>query len=118
MKLTGEAQLLRIFLGESDLIHHHPVWERLLTEAKAQHLAGCTVWKCQAGFGANSRIHTNKLVEFSSDLPVVVEIVDTEEKISAFLPFVDQVFEDAECGGLVTLEKAQVRMYKPGKTPL
>jgi len=114
MKLTGEAQLLRIFLGESDLIHHRPVWEVLLTEARNHQLAGCTVWKGHAGFGANSRIHTSKLVEFSSDLPVIVEIVDTEEKITDFLPVVDDLFGSAGIGGLVTVEKASVRIYRPG----
>lgn len=116
MKLSGEGKLLRIFVGESDQVDHKPLYEIIVREAKAQGLAGATVLRGIEGFGADSRtIHTAKLLRLSEDLPIVVEIVDVEEKIKSFLPEVDRLFEAAGCGGMMTLERAEVIRYSPGK---
>lgn len=111
MKLPSEGKLLRIFIGESDRYEHRPLYEWLVIKAKEQGLAGATVLRGLMGFGANSRVHTAKILRLSEDLPVVIEIVDTEEKIRAFLSNV----EDAISEGLVTLEKADVQIYRSGK---
>jgi len=108
MKLPQDAKLLRIFIGESDKRDHRPLYEVIVEEARRQGLAGATVLKGFLGFGANSRIHTAKVLRLSEDLPVVVEIVDSEEKIEGFLPFLDQVLKE----GLVTVEKAHVICYR------
>jgi PII-like signaling protein len=116
MRLSGEGKLLRIFLGESDTIEHKPLFEVIVREARKEGLAGATVLRGVEGFGADSRvIHTAKILRLSEDLPVVVELVDTEEKIKAFLPRIDALFEQASCGGMVTIEKADVIRYSPGK---
>ncbi len=101
MKLEGEAKLLRIFVGESDRHGGRPLYEAIVLEAKRQGLAGATVFKGFMGFGARSRIHTAKVLQLSEDLPVVVEIVDTEERIQAFLPVLEGMVKE----GLITLEK-------------
>ncbi len=108
MRLPREAQLLRIFIGESDKYEGKPLYEWIVTEAKAYGLAGATVLRGLMGFGANSRIHTSKILRLSLDLPIVVEIVDTPEKISAFLSHIESVVRE----GLVTLEKAEVHIYR------
>ena len=116
MKLSGEGKLLRIFLGESDKINHKPLYEIIVEEAKKEGLAGATVLRGIEGFGANSRIiHTAKILRLSEDLPVVVELVDTEEKIRKFQPHVDSFFEQAGSGGMMTLEKAEIVWYSPGR---
>jgi PII-like signaling protein len=116
MRLSGEGKLLRIFLGESDTIEHKPLFEVIVREARKEGLAGATVLRGVEGFGADSRvIHTAKILRLSEDLPVVVELVDTEEKIKAFLPRIDALFEQASCGGMMTIEKADVIRYSPGK---
>lgn len=109
------AKLLRIFLGESDKLHQRPLYEMFVFEAKKQGLSGATVTRGIMGFGANSNIHSAKLFDISSDLPIVVEIVDTEEKINLFLQTVEQFFEESKSGGLITLEKAQVIRYQSSK---
>jgi len=109
------AKLLRIFLGESDKYHQQPLYETIVFEAKKQSLSGATVTRGIMGFGANSKIHTAKLFDISSDLPVIVEIVDTLEKINAFIKTVEQLFEESKSGGLITIEKAEVIRYKSGK---
>ncbi len=109
------AKLLRIFLGESDKLHQRLLYEMIVFEAKKQGLSGATVTRGIMGFGPNSKIHSAKLFDISSDLPIVVEIVDTEEKINSFLETVEQFFEESKSGGLITLEKAQVIRYKSGK---
>ncbi len=112
MHIEGEAQLLRIFLGESDHFGHTLLYEHLVIEARKQGLAGATVWKGTMGFGGRSRrIHTSKILRLSEDLPIIVEIVDEVEKIKAFLPTVNKAFDEANCGGLVTVEKADVIRY-------
>lgn len=111
MKIEGEAKLLRIFVGESDKISHVPVYEKIVAEARKQNLAGATAYKGIMGFGGNSRIHTAKILRLSEDLPHVVEIVDEQKKIEAFLPIVEQIFEEANCGGLITIERAEIIKY-------
>jgi len=115
MENNPNAKLLRIFIGESDKAGNIPLYEAIVMEAKKQSLSGATVVRGIMGFGANSRIHTAKLFEISSDLPMVVEIVDTEEKIREFVKTVEQLFEKTKSGGLITLEKAEVIRYKAGK---
>jgi uncharacterized protein len=115
MKLSGEGKLLRIFLGESDKIDHKPLYEVIVQEARKSGLAGATVLRGIEGFGAKSRvIHTAKILRLSEDLPIVVELVDTEEKIRQFLPRVDDWFEQSKSGGMVTIEKAEVIRYSAG----
>lgn len=106
--LPEEGHLLRIFIGESDKQDGRPLYEWILIKAKEQGLAGGTVFRGIAGFGARKGIHTAKLLELSSDLPLVIEIVDTLEKIDGFLPIIDQAIKE----GLATVEKAQIRLYR------
>jgi len=115
MENDPNAKLLRVFIGENDRIGQHPLYETIVFEAKKQGLSGATVTRGIMGFGANSKVHTTKLFEISSDLPLIIEIVDTEEKIRAFTKTVEQLFEQAKSGGLITLEKAEVIRYKAGK---
>jgi PII-like signaling protein len=111
MKLEGEGQLLRIFIGENDRWHGRPLYEAIVTRAREAGLAGTTVLRGLMGYGAKSRIHTAKVLRLSEDLPIVVEIVDRADRIEAFLPALDEMVAD----GLVTLERAQVITYRPGK---
>jgi PII-like signaling protein len=111
MHIEGEAKLLRIFVGESDLINHTPVYEKIVLEARKAGLAGATVTKGISGFGASSRIHTTKLLRLSEDLPLVVEIVDSEEKIEQFIPVLNEIFDEANSGGLITMEKVKIIKY-------
>lgn len=112
---NSDAKLLRIFLGESDNFQQKPLYETIVFEAKKQGLSGATVLRGIMGFGPNSKIHTAKLFDISSDLPVIVEIVDTLENINLFVKFVEQLFEESKSGGLITIEKAEVIRYKSGK---
>ncbi len=114
MKLEGEGKLLRIFLGEADRVDGRPLYEVLVRSAKEKGLAGATVLRGVEGYGARSRIHTAKILRLSEDLPVVVEIVDTEERIREFLPLVDDLFQRSGSGGMITLEKADVIRYTQG----
>lgn len=104
--------LLRIFVGESDKSRGKPLYEAIVIEAKRRELAGATVLRGIMGFGANSVIHRAHLLEISSDLPMVVEIVDDSEKIHAFITFVRHLFEECNSGGLITLEKIEVVTYR------
>lgn len=108
MKLPPEGQLLRIFIGESDKYEGKPLYEWLVIKAKENGLAGATAIRGLMGFGANSRIHTSKILRLSLDLPIIVEIVDTHEKIKEFLSIIKNVVKE----GLVTLEKADVHLYR------
>jgi PII-like signaling protein len=108
MKLLSDAELLRIFIGESDKLHGRPLYEVIVEEARKRGLAGATVLRGTLGFGANSHIHTAKVLRLSEDLPMVVEIVDTPEHIAAFLPDLDQMITE----GMVTLEKVRVIAYR------
>ncbi|MBI3365599.1 MAG: DUF190 domain-containing protein [Ignavibacteriae bacterium] len=116
MKLSGEGKLLRIFLGEADKFEHKPLYEVIVRQARECGLAGATVLRGVEGFGAVSRtIHTAKILRLSEDLPIVIEIVDTEEKIKSFLLTVDELFEKVGCGGMITVEKVEIIKYTPGK---
>ncbi len=107
MILPSEAQLLRIFIGESDKHGHRPLYEAIVEEARKRGMAGATVLRGVMGFGKASRIHTIKILRLSEDLPIVIEIVDKPERIAAFLPDLDNMVQD----GLVTLESVQVIKY-------
>lgn len=108
MQLPDEALQLRIYLGESDRWHHQPLYEAIVLKARELHLAGATVLRGPMGFGAASRIHTAKILRLSMDLPLVIEIVDTEDKINTLLPYLNEMMG----GGLVTLEKVKVIHYR------
>jgi PII-like signaling protein len=110
MKIPEEATLLRIFLGESDRHDGRPLYEAIVLKARELHLGGATVLRGLMGYGRSSRLHTTKVLRLSEDLPIVVEIADAEEKIQAFLPWL----EHAVTGGLVTLERARVIRYAGG----
>ena len=115
MENNPNAKLLRIFIGESDKVGQQPLYEVIVFEAKKQGLSGATVTRGIMGFGPNSKVHSAKLFEISSDLPLVIEIVDTEEKIRMFTQVVENLFEKTRSGGLITLEKAEVIRYRAGK---
>ena len=108
MQLPSESLLLRIFVGESDRCDGRPLYEAIVLKARAAGLAGATVLRSPLGFGASSRLHTAKILRLPGDLPLVIEIVDTEARISAFLPWLDEVMG----GGLVTLEPVKVIHYR------
>ena len=110
MQIPHEAVLLRVFIGESDRWEHKPLYEAIVLKAREMHLAGATVLRGVMGFGRNSRLHTAKILRLSEDLPMVVEIVDSEEKVRALLPWLDAVVGD----GLVTLERVRVLRYAGG----
>ena len=110
MQLPTDAVLLRIFIGESDRWEHRPLYEAIVLAARTAHLAGATVLRGPMGFGKSSRLHTAKILRLSMDLPLVIEIVDSEENLNAFLPVLDKMIG----GGLVTLEKVRVLHYRSG----
>jgi uncharacterized protein len=112
MQLPRDALLLRIFIGEKDRHGHQPLFEAIVLKAREEHLAGATVLRGPMGFGHSSRLHTAKVLRLSEDLPMVIEIVDSEEKIKAFLPLLDGMMPS----GLVTLEKVQVLHYGTTQT--
>ncbi len=111
MKIPAEGKLLRVFIGEQDKWKGLPLYEAIVNLARKEHLAGATVVKGCMGFGCKSHMHTAKLERLSEDLPMVIEIVDSEEKIVAFLPHLDEMVAE----GLITLEKVNVIMYRAGK---
>jgi uncharacterized protein len=111
MQLPHEAVLLRIFIGEGDRYQHQPLYEAIVLKARELHLAGATVLRGPMGYGKSSRLHVAKILRLSMDLPMVIEIVDTDEKIQSFLPTLDAMMG----GGLVTLEKVKVIEYRAGK---
>jgi PII-like signaling protein len=110
IKLPDEAELLRIFIGESDRWGHKPLYEVIVEEARQRNMAGATVLRGQMGFGAHSRLHTAKILRLSEDLPIVIEIVDTPDKIAAFLPRLDELIGE----GMITLERVRVIAYRHG----
>jgi PII-like signaling protein len=111
MELKGIAKLLRIFIGEADKVHHRPLHEVIVGEARSRHLAGATVWRGILSYGPTSRVRTAKVLDLSTDLPIIIEISDEEEKIDRFLPVLHDLFEQAGCGGLVTVERVEVIRY-------
>jgi PII-like signaling protein len=108
MKIEGEGRLVRIFVGESDRFEGRPLYEAIVQLARKEGLAGATVLRGLMGFGANSRIHTTKILRLSEDLPIVVEIVDREERIAQILPRLDQMVGE----GLITIERVNVIAYR------
>jgi uncharacterized protein len=115
MKLSENGQLLRVFIGESDVWHGEPLYRAIVLKARELGLAGATVLRGPMGFGANSRMHTSRLLELSTDLPIVIEIVDSAEKIEGLLPFLDEVVSE----GLITVEGVRVLRYRhnPANAP-
>ncbi len=107
MQIPRQAVLLRIFIGEEDVFEGKPLYEAIVMKARAQHLAGATVLRGPMGFGKSSRLHTSKILRLSEDLPLVIEIVDSEDNVNAFLPILDGMMSS----GLITLEKVQVLQY-------
>ncbi len=110
MKIPNDGCLLRVFIGEGDKWHGRPLYEAIVLKARELHLAGATVLRGPMGFGAHSRLHTAKVLRLSEDLPIVIEIVDSREKIDELLPHIDEMVIE----GLVTLEKVQVIKYRAG----
>lgn len=108
MQIPEDAVLLRIFIGESDRWEHKPLYEAIVFKAREMHLGGATVLRGPMGYGKTSRLHTAKILNLSTDLPLVIEIVDSEAAIEAFLPVLDKMIS----GGLVTLEKVKVLHYR------
>lgn len=106
-RLDGEQSLMRVFIGESDRYHNKPLYKVLLEFFRKEGFAGATVLKGVAGFGANSVVHTDRLLCLSQDLPLVIEVVDSEEKIESVIPQLDEMLQ----GGMITLEKARVIRY-------
>jgi PII-like signaling protein len=114
MKIPTDGYLLRIFIGESDHWHGKPLYEAIVMKARELHLAGATVVRGPMGFGANSRLHTTKILRLSEDLPMIIEIVDAKEKIDELMPHIDEMVQE----GLVTLEPVQVIQYRANqRTP-
>jgi uncharacterized protein len=111
MQIPNDSISLRIFIGESDRWNHQPLYEAIVMKARERYLAGATVLRGPMGFGAASRVHTTKILRLSMDLPIVIEIVDSEAKINAFLADIEEMIG----GGLVTLEKIKVIHYRHEK---
>lgn len=111
MELPSEAELLRVFIGESDRHGHLPLYEAIVLEARKRGMAGATVLRGIMGFGADSHLHTAKVLRLSEDLPIVIEIVDTPERIDTFVPVVDGMMQE----GLVTVERVRVKMYRANR---
>ena len=107
MQIPSQAVLLRIFIGENDQFDGSPLYEAIVMKAREQHLAGATVLRGPMGFGKSSRLHTTKILRLSEDLPLVIEIVDSEDNINRFLPILDEMMSS----GLITMEKVQVLKY-------
>jgi PII-like signaling protein len=108
MKIPTDGYLLRVFIGESEKWHGRPLYEAIVLKARELHLAGATVLRGPMGFGANSRLHTAKILRLSEDLPMVIEIVDSKEKIDELMPHIDNMVQE----GLVTFERVQVIKYR------
>jgi uncharacterized protein len=111
MQVEEKAALLRIFIGENDRFGQHPLYEAIVLKAREQGLAGATVLRGPMGFGHSSRLHTAKILRLSEDLPVVVEIIDSEQNITAFLPLLEEMVK----GGLVSIEEVRILRYGPDR---
>jgi PII-like signaling protein len=111
MQLEEKAALLRIFIGENDRFGQHPLYEAIVLKAREQGLAGATVLRGPMGFGHSSRLHTAKILRLSEDLPVVVEIIDSEQNITAFLPLLEEMVK----GGLISIEEVRILRYGPDR---
>ena len=115
MKIEGDGKLLRIFLGELDKFEGKPLYEVIVRKARELNLAGATVFRGVEGFGAKSVIHKAKILGLSEDLPILIEVVDSEQKINQAIPVFDELIDKANCGALITIEKAEVIKYTSGK---
>jgi uncharacterized protein len=113
VRLEGSGKLLRIFLGESDRWQHHSLADAIMERAREEGLAGATMFRGIEGFGASTHLHTTRILSLSDDLPVLIEIVDREDRIASFLPVIDEMVTE----GLVTLENVQVCLYRPRARP-
>jgi PII-like signaling protein len=111
MKLPEEGVLLRIFIGESDRFKGKPLYEQIVLKARELHLAGATVIHGVMGFGADSRMHSAKILRLSGDLPIIIELVDSEENLNKLMPFLDETVQE----GLITLEKVKVIKYRTSR---
>lgn len=112
-QFRGERILMRVFIGENDKYHGRPLYEALIERFRGKGLAGATVLRGIAGFGASSKMHTDKVLRLSVDLPLIIEVVETDDVIQGILPDLSEMIG----GGLITLEKANVILYRPGKQP-
>ena len=115
MGISGQAVLLRVFLGESDKLGHLPLYEAIVKKAREEGMAGATELKGVLGYGASDHIRTSKLLDLSGDLPLVNEMVDEETRVEAFLPALSAMMDEAQKGGLVTLEGIRIIHYRPGR---
>jgi PII-like signaling protein len=115
MKDVTSAKRLRFHIGEADRARHQPLYELIVAEARAAGLSGATVLRGIESFGASSVVHRSRLIELSEDLPIIVEIVDTEEKIRAFLERTEPILDEAGCGVLMTLEEVEILRWAPKK---
>jgi PII-like signaling protein len=115
MQLDRDSKLLRIFIGEFDKYRGKPLYEALVEQARQDGIAGATVLRGILSYGASTRVHRAKLIELSADLPIIVEIVDSEPKIDSYLNAVNPILEEANCGALITIEKAEVIRYQHHK---
>ena len=115
MRLYGEGKLIRIFLGEMDRKDNEQLYKTIVLKAKESKMAGATVSRGALGFGPDSTFSNSRSVKLSDDLPMIIEIVDTEANINKFIPVVEQILDDAGCGGMITVEKAEVIRYLRGK---
>ncbi len=115
MKADSDALLLRVFVGESDKVKHVPLYEIIVREAREAGLAGATAWRGVLAYGPTSRIKTAKLLDLSSDMPMIIEIADQADAINAFLPRLNELFERSNGGGLVTVEKVHIIQYRHKK---
>lgn len=114
MKAPGDGQLLRIFIGESDTYEGKPLYEWIVLKARQLNMAGATVSRGIMGFGANSRIHTAKILRLSADMPIIVEVVDREQNIKRLIPYLDEAVQE----GMITIEKARVIKYRNIEDPI
>lgn len=115
MELRGDAKLLRVFIGEQDKHENRSLYEKIVVMARDAGLAGATVMKGVFSYGATSRIHTAKIFDFTQDMPMIVELVDTEEKINDFMPKLDELLEHSGGGALITIENVEIIRYAPKK---
>lgn len=111
MNNIDSAKLLKIFVGESAKIGHIDVYEKIVTSAREANLAGATVYKGIMGFGKSSVVHTSKIFALSDDLPIVIEIIDSKEKINSFIPLLKELLKETNNGGLITIENVEVLHY-------
>ncbi len=116
MESNSQARILRIFVGESDKIHHVPLYEVIVREARAAGLAGATAWRGLLAYGPTSRIKTTKLMDLSSDMPIIIEMADREEAIRAFLPRLNELLDACNSGGLVIMENVEIIQYRHHKS--